>query len=330
MELIYLKIAFYFKKNNKKVVCMLDDQWYGTFKQQLAKKISDKTFDEGTTKNITEGVAYDLWQTMDNAVTALEPGVKEQTLKQSKLHQLAKGLNAKSKEKIRIPILGINIPASPVQSGQDLVGRTLQGVSDVTGKVPTGVPKGGAILSGMGVPKALSGGDQQQSEPIPDTMTSQTMPNQAPNVNPELQKVVASLKILDPKNAEMYDSLMPATTGGGSDAGLTEPQRVLREKNRTALRAVDELEGELLNPDGTINQSKVTLSSLPGSPGSRLYRSNWGSIIDAIGSNRTGAAYTSDQRKDYKHLLPVFGDSEETIREKIKNIRAELQGYAGQ
>jgi glycosyltransferase involved in cell wall biosynthesis len=40
MELIYLRIAFYFKKNNKKVVCMLDDQWYGTFKQQLAKFIS--------------------------------------------------------------------------------------------------------------------------------------------------------------------------------------------------------------------------------------------------------------------------------------------------
>jgi len=52
-----------------------------------------------------------------------------------------------------------------------------------------------------------------------------------------------------------------------------------------------------------------------------------GGIIDAIGTNRTGAAYTTDQRKDYEYLLPVPGDSPETIQFKIQRLKDEIGTY---
>lgn len=148
----------------------------------------------------------------------------------------------------------------------------------------------------------------------------------------ELQQVITQLMVIDPKNADMYKSILQMQGGGAAinpDEGLTEPQRVNRERSRTAIRALDSLEAEVLKPDGTVDNSKLVKASLPGSLGARSYRSNWGSIIDIIGSNRTGASYTPEQRNDYKHLLPIVGDSPEVVQQKLATLRQELDAYAG-
>lgn len=101
-------------------------------------------------------------------------------------------------------------------------------------------------------------------------------------------------------------------------------------RNQTAIRNIDEMESILLGDKTTGTKgdlSQILLSTLPGSLGARDYRNKWGAIIDTIGTNRTGAAYTSDQRKDYKYMLPMIGDSEETVKNKMKAIRLEIQDY---
>lgn len=97
-------------------------------------------------------------------------------------------------------------------------------------------------------------------------------------------------------------------------------------RNQTALRAIEDLEKEMSGGDFE-DQAKIIMSSLPGSLGARKYRSLWGSIIDTLGTNRTGAAYTIDQRKDYAHLMPVPGDDAATIAFKIQNIKNEIDNY---
>lgn len=93
-------------------------------------------------------------------------------------------------------------------------------------------------------------------------------------------------------------------------------------RNQTGLKAVTELE-QIVNND----PNQILAASVPGSLGARKYRDLWGSVIDTIGTNRTGAAYTTEQRKDYAYMLPMVGDSVDTIAWKMRNIRAEIQNY---
>lgn len=101
-------------------------------------------------------------------------------------------------------------------------------------------------------------------------------------------------------------------------------------RNQTAEKSIAQMENMLFDEKGNVKKdamNQVALSSLPGSLGARNYRSLWGGIVDAIGTNRTGAAYTADQRKDYAHLLPVFGDSEEDVKFKMARLKDEIRTY---
>lgn len=101
-------------------------------------------------------------------------------------------------------------------------------------------------------------------------------------------------------------------------------------RNQTAEKSIAQMEKMLFDEKGNVKKdamNQVALSALPGSLGARNYRSLWGGIVDAIGTNRTGAAYTADQRKDYAHLLPVFGDSEEDVKFKMARLKDEIRTY---
>lgn len=93
-------------------------------------------------------------------------------------------------------------------------------------------------------------------------------------------------------------------------------------RNQTALNDIRALE-TILQEDPT----KLLQSAVPGSLGARKYRALWGGIIDTIGTNRTGATYTPEQRKDYAHLLPMIGDTPEESRYKIARAKAEIENF---
>lgn len=93
-------------------------------------------------------------------------------------------------------------------------------------------------------------------------------------------------------------------------------------RNQTASSDIKRFE-EIINED----PMAIAKAAIPGSPGAREYRALWGAIIDTIGTNRTGAAYTADQREDYANIMPVFGDSAKTIKAKLAKIKAEIGNY---
>jgi hypothetical protein len=120
---------------------------------------------------------------------------------------------------------------------------------------------------------------------------------------------------------KIYDELVPAQKPPSAAA-----QKEIIKAN-SAVRALNRLGNELIGTNGDL--SKVWKSKLPLAPGAQTYRADWGSVVDAIGSFRTGAAYTKEQRADYSYMLPQVSDSPQIIKEKLKAIREELQGYAG-
>lgn len=109
----------------------------------------------------------------------------------------------------------------------------------------------------------------------------------------------------------------PAKPKALSVAGSKELSR-----NQTAYNDIIELEKILKN-----NPNEFIQAAIPGSLGARKYRSLWGGILDAIGTNRTGATYTPEQRKDYVHLLPVVGDTPQVVQDKMTRIKLEVQNY---
>lgn len=260
-------------------------------------------------------------------------------------------------------ILGdaVNNLAFGTKTGRKLLTQGVSGLgmNDEVARVLSGIVAPGAVNSiGASTPGVAASADGLTSAQATQPQSSQSSqptsiydpkfargegdnwwnnPKEAPETaqgggnTQELQQALTQLMILDPGNADMYKSMISMQGGGGvaSDEGLTEPQRINREKSRTALRALDSLSKEVLTPDGNVDNSLLIKASLPGSLGARGYRSNWGSIIDIIGSNRTGASYTSEQRSDYAHLLPVVGDSPEVVKQKLATIKQELDAYAG-
>lgn len=97
-----------------------------------------------------------------------------------------------------------------------------------------------------------------------------------------------------------------------------------RDKSRyeVALLELPKLQKEILE-----DPSVLYKASIPGSPGATYYRAKYGSLIDIVGTNRTGAAYTPAQRGDYESMLPTWLDSPEQRMKKIKDLETEMTIY---
>lgn len=196
-------------------------------------------------------------------------------------------------------------------------GMTRLGESDILpnlGRI-LGAGSNITINSRAGVPQT----QYQQVPPVQDLGASASLPT---SNEPTMSKAdLVNLISQDPKNQTKYVQLYNILNPGGGK-GLAATQVKDRNKAITARRDLDRL-AQIAEQ----SPQSIALSTLPGSLGAREYRSLWGSIIDIIGSSRTGAAYTPEQRKDYAYMLPAVGDSPEDIQAKIKRLREELDLY---
>jgi len=111
--------------------------------------------------------------------------------------------------------------------------------------------------------------------------------------------------------------------GQGGGKPLSGPNSVLLNKAQTAVKSLDRIKQVL-----TDNPALLIAAINPLDQSGRQINADIRSAIDVLGYFRTGAAITTDQRKDYIYMFPNALDNKETRDAKILRLREELQGYA--
>jgi hypothetical protein len=135
-----------------------------------------------------------------------------------------------------------------------------------------------------------------------------------------MQKLVNALKILDPSNADVYDSLL--VSGGGSGKQSAKDMATAK----SGLQSLGILEKIMED-----NPSKVALGSLPGKIGARDYEAAAMNVMDAIARIRTGAAMNKEEESFYRNFLPTILDPEAVRIQKIEQLRSYFNNfYSGQ
>lgn len=284
-----------------------------------------------------EEVKQALFESLKTTLDDLVPEVRGLNQHEAELFNLSKGLVKQAETKFRLPLIGAHVSEAPFQEAGDALGRGMikagkaAGVVGAVGRSSIPIPASQSILRELTKPSGQTGSAGQTAPGMQDSITTQSGLNNL-GVNKkmgglnitldQMTQIMLSPKISD-KTKERFQYLykeQQSQAGGGKKMSAAAAKDLSR--NMTAMRDITTLEQELQN-----NPFVVTQAAIPGSPGARAYRAVQGGILDAIGTNRTGAAYTSDQRKDYEHLLPVPGDSPETIRFKIQRIKQEIGTY---
>ncbi len=303
----------------------------GKYRGQL--KSAFKKIDRGTTLTPVEEARLASFNAIKSTLDTVSPEIRALNTLENQMYQLSKGLvKSKGKGGVALPVVG-KVGGTITQGVKDATGQALETVGGIPAKVgnlPT-TPAGLGVAAKAGdlTTQPTDQPSAPMNAPAPDLGTSQIDTQQKQtNVFGGLSKQEILTKAfkagLNTKQieevAKVYDQLYPAA----------KPPTAVAQKEiikaQSATRALDRLGNELIGKNGDL--SKVWKSKLPLAPGSQTYRADWGSVIDAIGSFRTGAAYTKEQRADYAYMLPQVGDDPEVIKQKLSALREELNGYA--
>jgi len=220
------------------------------FKTNLGKKLKnafnkEKGFSTSA-PSMLEGARLDIWRSIDDILTGMEPAVKDATLKQSTLYELAPGIEKAAKEKLaKIPFTEIGISKQPLQAMQDIAGRRLTGIGralePVLGAVKQPVTRA-ATVTAPSMVQQLTGTREALQEPVPtiqkrdgqvsdiptadDYMSSyENYVNAAPRI--DKQKAAMAMLMLPKADADKLANFIKMTEGS------VEEQKISRSKEAT-------------------------------------------------------------------------------------------------
>ena len=123
----------------------------------------------------------------------------------------------------------------------------------------------------------------------------------------------------NPEMSKNYADILGKQGEGNKPKSASQLQ--VEGKAAAGIRALDTMGSEIAN-----NSNIMAQAMIPGSPGARQYKAAISSITDAIGGLRTGASVSPEQQKFYEYMLPKYGDSDETIKNKLNELRTERSG----
>lgn len=95
------------------------------------------------------------------------------------------------------------------------------------------------------------------------------------------------------------------------------------------LLALQQLEGQIYNEDGTLNRSALAWSAVPIIGSFTQTGTAQRATIDPISRLRTGAAMTPSEEKYYSQQVPRSVDSPELVEQKTASLKAFYSGIAG-
>jgi len=307
------------------------------YKTELGNKIN---WNSDISKN--NRILKDIWRAVDDTLTALEPAVKEETLKQRTIREIGEGLAKQSKSNAgnyTVPLLSVKLPTKRiVEGGKSALAQGLDRVptlpqSEVAGKSASMLPTALTSALGLNQPTQVNTplNTQAQVTMTPTTQGGVSSTGVTTQPQPQAQQPIISndelvlLMLLDPKNSSTYQAIADLQGGGASTQkplSSTTENRV--QLANSGLRALDELE-QLYVAD----PSKVIKSSLPGSIGARDYESASLRAVEGLLRARSGAAVPETEVKRYRNAnLPRVGDSQETAIRKLQAFRKDLEEVA--
>lgn len=301
-------------------------------KSEVRKELS-KVFEKAA-MTPKEEVKVALFDSLKSTLDDIVPAVRDLNIREAKMFDLASGLAKKANSTFRVPLLGFHLPEEGFQAVTDALGSLMQKAGGPAGVVNKAqgsgipVPATQEILRNLMKPNTPAVPYPTGNVPTPDGANT---PSSQPQTREQggnqitfnqLQQILLSPKVSDKTKAQfkyIYDEQQKMSGGGKKMSSVTAKDL---SRNQTALKDIGQFEQILATDPGAILKS-----SIPGSIGAREYRALWGSIIDSIGTNRTGAAYTKEQRGDYAYLLPSVGDTPQAVQMKMQRLRGEIETY---
>lgn len=137
----------------------------------------------------------------------------------------------------------------------------------------------------------------------------------------------------DFKDVKEYLSLVEALEGisaGPQQKPLTGEARKRALTAQSGLRSIDTLEQALINDPGSFKRQALPnpLGITGRLTGTTDIRAATDNAVDVIARLRTGANITDSEARRFARFLPLPGDSVESAKRKLANLRAELQSFA--
>jgi hypothetical protein len=254
---------------------------------------------------------------------------------QSWLHKASPSLQNAAFSKTKIPILGTEISARVPQAMTDFAGRNMEKMGAFGQKMGNAIPQ--KLLNILGPASSMALGEFQASNGnvTPQTKTqSSTTKTQA--VDTEMQKLVNALKILDPSNADVYDSLLSSGGSGESGMGIRATERLkdlygaVQDQGMTAESGGL---GRLAGIEGDI----AAITQPEGQPEAAVYKANREAFLSSISRASGEKGTLTDKDIDrIRKALPTFYDTPEVAEQKwvsfdalLKDLEKQYQMQSG-
>jgi len=200
------------------------------------------------------------------------------------------------------------------------------------GKVPTSMPQIPSQLARVlnaarigatgnletGVPQQ----PQQQSFTAPAAGISQTQPqtqaSSAGDSSQQLALIMKQLKLLDPKNADVYDSL-----GGGAVKDERNAQQIERESTKALIDdAISQLSTGKIKTGkigGNVEQIKSVLGI--ADQATLNFNTTIANLQATIAKARGGTSFTPSEQELLDKYTPKIGDSRQQLETKLLNLK---------
>ncbi len=308
------------------------------FKKDLSGSLNNAFRKEqgslGSALSMREQVQMDLWRNIDDLITNLEPSVKAATTQQSKLYQLAPGLEKLSKETYNVPIINTKIPTAPFRAATDAAGRGVQNIGKgmgTTGRMLSKASGGAGQLVGRqaGANLALGGQEQPLSlPPVQNTGVNEQLnqpsgqiitPSQAQllvrggqSVNDKWIVHPDGKQIWNP-NTQGWMAYNAKAFGGAAGGGNAEGD--------TARAMVDRLKGLY----GQVQQQGLTASSAGPR---RFLEGIRGSTASVLQTSPEAAAYSATQESYLTMIARAAGEKGTLTDQDIKRIQQALPKFS--
>lgn len=288
--------------------------------------------------SIQESVRYDLWKALDEVITNSDKGLKKLKIQQSKMHQIAQGLEKSAEQKASFNPLGIPTGVNlnrPIQSAQS-------GVANTMNKVGSGVdaiskPAQNQVIQNILTRTPQSVGGQQTQiqiqEPSINIPTEQPIQPQEDNKVETIQKALALAMLQDMstggKNIGDLKTISEVITNlyGDEKLGAADQKRLTALNNAEQIyKQVEDL--ALTAPSGLGGFLGATGGGIPGIEGGaaedlKRVTEGFAKAIAGAFAGEVGVATDTDIQR-WLGLMPKPGDTLEERKRALARLKESI------
>ena len=293
-------------------------------------------------QNPREEIGVAMWESLDDALTKIEPGAKAITSKMSQLYKLSPGLAEARKATVQVPILGNRVSAEGLQSGAESVGRGLQKTGTALDSIlsPLQNPLGqkaatlGAVSAASGRGQDLNPVEQElykkynidgqgvqgaMSEVEGATVPSEeeTAPEQFISKD-QLLQVILSPGITD-KTKKNIMAAYKLQDEGTKKTKLSAQEQTALDQAESGLNLIDTLSGQY----GKVQKAGLTAKT----PGLGLLQGILGSAGSISQSAPEAAVYERSKKAFLSKLARATGEKGVLTDQDIKRIESILPSF---